>query len=113
MQKNKSSGYMANGYLSGGIVNHDDGALYVLNTELIPELSKISSPDHGVVLLVFFMDYLFLSIITAYMCRSFCSDHRFNIMVSAKRKSPDSVRTFADKIMPWSIYRIYREQHFS
>lgn len=41
------------------------GTLYVLNTQLIPELSKISSPIHGVVLLVFFMDYLFLSIITA------------------------------------------------
>lgn len=26
-------------------------------------------------------------------------------MVSAKLESPDSVRTFADKIMPWSIYQ--------
>ncbi len=41
------------------------GTLYVLNTELIPVLSKISSLIHGVVLLVFSMDYLCLSIITA------------------------------------------------
>lgn len=64
------------------------GTLYVLNTQLIPELSKISSPIHGVVLLVFFMDYLFLSIITALYVPFFCSDHRFNIMVSAKLEKP-------------------------
>ncbi len=113
MQKNKSIRLLANGYLSGGIVNHDDGDIICLNTELIPELSKISSPDSWSGLLVFFMDYLFLSIITALYVRSFCSDHRFNIMVSAKLEKPDSVRTFADKIMPWSIYQDIQEQHFS
>ncbi len=64
------------------------GTLYVLNTELIPVLSKISSLIHGVVLLVFSMDYLCLSIITALYVPFFCSGHRCNIMVSEKLEKP-------------------------
>ena len=57
------------------------GTLYVLNTELIPELSKISSPD------------------------SWSGALGLISWSLPNWKSPDSVRTFADKIMPWSIYQ--------
>ncbi|HCL9882136.1 TPA: type II secretion system F family protein, partial [Escherichia coli] len=82
------------------------GTLYVLNTELIPELSKISSPDswsgalgflYG--LSVFVDNYgaicaVLFAVITGLISWSL-----------PNWKSPDSVRTFADKIMPWSIYQ--------
>ncbi|KAB3088190.1 pilus assembly protein PilR [Escherichia coli] len=82
------------------------GTLYVLHTKLIPVLSKISSPDswsgalgflyglsvfvdnYGVICAVLFV------LITGLISWSL-----------ANWTSPDSVRSFADRIMPWSIYQ--------
>ncbi len=83
------------------------GTLYVLNTELIPELSKISSPDSWSGALGFSLWIIcFLSIITALYVPFFFAVITGLISWSLPNwKSPDSVRTFADKIMPWSIYQ--------
>ncbi|EBQ7010862.1 type II secretion system F family protein, partial [Salmonella enterica] len=82
------------------------GTLYVLNTELIPVLSKISSPDswsgalgflYG--LSVFVDNYGVICVVLVAL---------IVVLISwslANWKSPDSIRTIADKIMPWSIYQ--------
>ncbi len=65
------------------------GTLYVLNTELIPVLSKISSPDSWSGALGFLYGLsLFVDNYGAICAVLFCSGHRCNIMVSEKLEKP-------------------------
>ncbi|ECM9892674.1 pilus assembly protein PilR [Salmonella enterica subsp. enterica serovar Montevideo] len=82
------------------------GTLYVLNTELIPVLSKISPPDSWSGALGFL--YGLSGFIDNYGVICAILFVVFVVLISwslANWSRPDSIRSFADNLMPWSIYQ--------
>lgn len=82
------------------------GTLYVLNTELIPTLSRISSPDTWSGALGFLNDLsVFVDNYGAICFILFIIAIALILWSLENWIRPDSIRVFADNMMPWNIYQ--------
>lgn len=82
------------------------GTLYVLNTELIPVLSKISPPESWSGALGFLYGLsVFVDNYGAICAILFAVIAGLITWSLANWNRPDNIRSFADNIMPWSIYQ--------